>query len=651
MKNHLILLITILIGINTSLYTQSNFRSGVFLHHSTGANIWGPNGSSTSIPQQMTIYNTTKGYTDSTAVSMNEVWFPGSGADNDWYNWHWIFDNLDPNNNIYPFLAANKIVVIKSCFPSSNITGYGSPADTSGSGVTYKTIYNYKWHWRSILNIMKQHPENFFVIWTNAPLVAEATNSTEARLAKEFCTWAKDTLANGNDPVYGAFPPNVYVFDFFHKLAMQNGYMNPAYQVQSGDSHPNAAATELVAPQFVQEVFDAAIAYESFAGGTSFQLTIPIQNGWNLISVPGLHPVDQGVNTWWSGRDPSANIFKFWGNYQPVTSLSPGSGYWMQHIGDNIYNTGDEWPASGINVVPHNAIPGVSGWNLIGGYENNLPTAGLTTTPGGLITGSVYNYTPSGGYQAATSLVPGMGYWVVLSGSGTINFPNTADKRVQGTEYIKEDMGKIIITDAVGKSYKLYTVNGVSNMKNYELPPAPFADMFDVRFGSGRYAENLSTGSQSIEMQGMEYPIKVRAENTNIRLKNGKELNAILNSGEELIIMDKMINKLFVSEDFIPGEYSLGQNYPNPFNPSTSIKYQVSSSSQVTLKVYDVLGNEVATLVNEYRDAGSYEVDFQSTDGSRQLASGVYFYQLQAVYSESGSARVFVETRKMIILQ
>jgi hypothetical protein len=76
----------------------------------------------------------------------------------------------------------------------------------------------------------------------------------------------------------------------------------------------------------------------------------------------------------------------------------------------------------------------------------------------------------------------------------------------------------------------------------------------------------------------------------------------------------------------LPTEYVLEQNYPNPFNPSTVISYQLPVSSDVTLKIFDVLGNEVATLVDEYKPAGSYEVEF---DASR-LASGIYFYQLKA---------------------
>ena len=92
-----------------------------------------------------------------------------------------------------------------------------------------------------------------------------------------------------------------------------------------------------------------------------------------------------------------------------------------------------------------------------------------------------------------------------------------------------------------------------------------------------------------------------------------------------------------------PQEYHLSQNYPNPFNPSTKISWQSPVSSWQTLKVYDVLGNEVATLVNEYRNAGSYGVEFKSTVGSHQLANGVYFYRLQ-----TGD---YVETKKMMLLK
>jgi photosystem II stability/assembly factor-like uncharacterized protein len=86
-------------------------------------------------------------------------------------------------------------------------------------------------------------------------------------------------------------------------------------------------------------------------------------------------------------------------------------------------------------------------------------------------------------------------------------------------------------------------------------------------------------------------------------------------------------------------KFSLSQNYPNPFNPSTVISYRLPVIGFVTLKVYDLLGREIATLVNEEKPAGEYEVEF---DGSN-LTSGIYFYQLKA-----GS---FIETKKMILIK
>ncbi|HSW54268.1 MAG TPA: choice-of-anchor Q domain-containing protein [Ignavibacteriaceae bacterium] len=96
----------------------------------------------------------------------------------------------------------------------------------------------------------------------------------------------------------------------------------------------------------------------------------------------------------------------------------------------------------------------------------------------------------------------------------------------------------------------------------------------------------------------------------------------------------------------LPFTFKLEQNYPNPFNPSTRIEYQVPSISQVTLKIYDVLGNEVATLVNEEKPSGSYEVEFNANSHSgnvRNLASGIYFYQLKA--------GELIQTKKMILLK
>ncbi|MEO8210897.1 MAG: T9SS type A sorting domain-containing protein [bacterium] len=89
----------------------------------------------------------------------------------------------------------------------------------------------------------------------------------------------------------------------------------------------------------------------------------------------------------------------------------------------------------------------------------------------------------------------------------------------------------------------------------------------------------------------------------------------------------------------VPNNFSLSQNYPNPFNPTTHLEFGISNLEFVSLKLYDILGNEIKTLVNENKPAGIYSVEF---DGSN-LSSGVYFYKLEA-----GD---FVETKRMILLK
>jgi hypothetical protein len=89
----------------------------------------------------------------------------------------------------------------------------------------------------------------------------------------------------------------------------------------------------------------------------------------------------------------------------------------------------------------------------------------------------------------------------------------------------------------------------------------------------------------------------------------------------------------------LPTQLTLEQNYPNPFNPSTKIKYQIPDLSFISIKVYDVLGNEVSILVSEEKIVGRYEVEFNAIT----LPSGIYFYRLQA-----GS---FVETKKMVLMK
>ncbi len=153
--------------------------------------------------------------------------------------------------------------------------------------------------------------------------------------------------------------------------------------------------------------------------------------------------------------------------------------------------------------------------------------------------------------------------------------------------------------------------------------------------GAGDVSNVISTGPISIQPNtstDVAFAI-VAAEN----------LTSLTNSvSNARTIYDNLLTDIKEVEGSSPTTFELFQNYPNPFNPSTVISYQLSASGNVSLKIFDVLGNEVATLIdNEWKEAGNY--NYQLRINNYQLTTGVYFYRLQA--------GAFVQTKKLILLR
>ncbi|MGA9294229.1 MAG: T9SS type A sorting domain-containing protein [Ignavibacteriaceae bacterium] len=155
------------------------------------------------------------------------------------------------------------------------------------------------------------------------------------------------------------------------------------------------------------------------------------------------------------------------------------------------------------------------------------------------------------------------------------------------------------------------------------------------------YAQN-SRVNWSIFNSGFSYSKNV---NSGIMSEAGQNFTGISKKGNNLITSGFLANYSRVltnvndKENSIPNKFGLSQNYPNPFNPTTRIKYEISSKEHVMLKVYDILGREVTTLVNKEQLAGKYEVTFNALN----LASGIYLYVLKA-----GS---FYMAKKLVLLK
>jgi hypothetical protein len=374
------------------------------------------------------------------------------------------------------------------------------------------------------------------------------------------------------------------------------------------------------------------------AGSNTFSMTLNVSSGWNMLSVPGTNPVGMTPLDWWSSLTGSVYKFVPGSGYQTITTTTPGLGYWEKNNGPSTYNY------SALEIVTHNPIPAAAGWNMIGGFEDIVDVNSLVPSVG-TIQYPIYQFNPGAGYGTATNITPGFGYWVKVSQNCTITIPDVLAKsrKVEVAEQLfKEDWSKITVTDADGSSYTLYGVSGEVNLDNYELPPLPPTGVFDVRFGSGRVAEAMSTSGQTIEMRGVVYPVTVSVEGMDIRLQDvtGSGMNTMLKSGESVTISDSRIDKLMVSGETIPTVYALEQNYPNPFNPSTVIEFSLPEDvSNAKLSVYNALGEKVAELVNSSLAAGRYSYQWNA----KNVATGMYIYELRT--------EKFVSVKKMLLMK
>jgi hypothetical protein len=226
---------------------------------------------------------------------------------------------------------------------------------------------------------------------------------------------------------------------------------------------------------------------------------------------------------------------------------------------------------------------------------------------------------------------------------------------------MSEGLNTITITDRKGASQTLYF--GVEEQATYAramyaMPPAPPVGAFDARFSTSDGGSMVQTHGMSVE-RGLEFPITLQSDayplivtwNVHQGIASyeltdgvgGRAFHAKEMSGEgSATITNAELTTLgvkLVGNGQVPAEFALSQNYPNPFNPVTTMHYNLPIDTKVTLHVFNMLGEEVATLVNGDQKAGFKSIEWNA--GSE--ASGVYFYRLQT--------REFTQTRKLLLLR
>ncbi len=383
---------------------------------------------------------------------------------------------------------------------------------------------------------------------------------------------------------------------------------------------------------------------------------LAINAGWNLVSLP-LRVPDARRTTLFPTS--ASRVFRYGGSYfVPLgDSLEWGYGYWVR------FDSAVSQPIVGLPIWS-DTVQLFTNWNMIGTVTNAVSVGSVIASQPGLIISNFFSY--DGAYMVADSLRPGYGYWVRTNGAGWIVLQSAAGPGTVAKQRIapvEMPSNTLTVTDADGRSQKLYFGEGPTDGKSlmrYDLPPAPPEGAFNVRFSSGRMAEAVShyiIGKTEFPMvlEGMKYPVRL---DWAIDSKDTKYYTLLTNSGSATPSIElkgtgsatlrggESVRALAVAnEKGLPAAYALLQNYPNPFNPATTIAFDLPKASLVTLAVYNVLGEKVATLADGASyDAGTYGLHFDAST----LASGVYYYQLIA---RSSSGDEFRQVRKLVVMK
>ena len=370
------------------------------------------------------------------------------------------------------------------------------------------------------------------------------------------------------------------------------------------------------------------------SGPSELQVTVEYMADWNMVGLP-VNLEDAHYESLFPDAIPFT-LYSFDGGYELETDMELGTGYLLRfsQIGNSVI-TG--LPIDDITLSL------TEGWNLISGISYPLDINAIIDSDNLIIPGTVYGFEEEG-YTLVETMVPGYGYWVRSTGDGEITLSSSAPSGRIITCQKLEDANTLVLNNTTlyfGKDIPL------KEQFRYSMPPKPPPGAFDARFKDGwklvkDYGEiEVMPISETLTI-GYEINVDI-GENNNWLLTSESGKDYILENSGEITIPSAERFTLELKA-VVPNIFTLHQNFPNPFNPITTLSYDIPKDSHVRLAIFDMLGNEVATLVSSNQKAGFKSIQWNAKDSfGKSVSAGVYLYQIEA-----GD---FVQTRKMVLLK
>jgi len=380
-----------------------------------------------------------------------------------------------------------------------------------------------------------------------------------------------------------------------------------------------------------------------------------IKKGWNLLSLP-VRP----VNASWNVVYPKAINIPFFfsqNQYQPESILRPGVGYFVKY-GDDVDKTFSgteinsiEAPFDLVRVHPGDrpdaddaSISG--GWNAIGGGScpTNITNISFSKygdaavpSPAYTLKYGVWGYRTDKGYFEVSHLLPGLGYWIKVNSTGYLKLtdicPPKTGKTIADMPLFNEKTDllntatKLTIRDDTQHENGLYFINNSNvDIRYYELPPIPPSELFDVRFNNNLYLSNKNT--EIVRLQGVEYPVVFSIENPDAEYTltdaiSGEVIGTINSTNKSVVAKNTIANIIKIEKSNLLTDLAINA-YPNPVSSTSNITFAVKENGNVTIKLYNEMGNEIATLINSDYNVGNYSTSFDATN----LPAGAYLLKL-----------------------
>jgi hypothetical protein len=409
---------------------------------------------------------------------------------------------------------------------------------------------------------------------------------------------------------------------------------------------------------------DSLITDISILHSLPVSVELPVAGDWRLTSIP-VTIADRRVSGLFPfGKSPA---YGFESGYRKKDTLEYGSGYWM--ISGPVSVTGCPRNVDTLRVY--------KGWNIVGSVSRPVSVQSITTIPDSILSTGFYAY--EDGYSLTDTIHPGRGYWIkaVSEGELVLESGSMAQEASRGgipSWSLVKDLSVLHISETTGASQSLYF--GVSDVDlsvgAFEMPPAPPGSRFLASFDGDLV--RIAATRQGGEIY--DFPISLSGDFSQLKmywdLYNDEKFSYILlekagsgiaretpmSSGGSVTIEKERCASLSIrvspgtSSSELPQQFSLNQNYPNPFNPGTRFSFTVPRESFVTVRVYSILGQTVATLVNGDLSPGLHWIGWNGlNDAGVSAASGLYVVVLSLSGEELRPSERGIITRKILLLK